>query len=372
MHRVARGGRVKAGLAPFTVLVIATATPYAALAKSVRFLAFNALPNAAYDARLNGASVRTIASSQAGSLDYTFEASTGQRVSFAPANLSPPPAPILTTVVPSDADCARATWLASGDPTVVGYVIYAGTRSVAAGEAARYDTSVNSGGPSGLICSLAPGVHYVAVRAMNYAGVLSAYSAEMTATILPTLAVLISSFVAEIRDAGVKLSWEIEADEIVQGYRIYRNVEGEPATAIVEDLLPAQTREFLDENARSATSYQYVLAAVREDGSEIRSAPVPVATPALALALGQNSPNPFNPATRIPITLDRATRTVVRIYDVRGALVATVFDGTLGVGRHVMSWSGEDDAGRPVASGVYLYTLTSDRRMLSKKMTLLK
>jgi flagellar hook assembly protein FlgD len=49
-----------------------------------------------------------------------------------------------------------------------------------------------------------------------------------------------------------------------------------------------------------------------------------------------------------------------------------VFDGNLGLGRHSFEWSGRDDAGQPVASGVYLYTLTTHQQTLSKKMLVVK
>jgi hypothetical protein len=100
--------------------------------------------------------------------------------------------------------------------------------------------------------------------------------------------------------------------------------------------------------------------------------PTPVTPTVPALSLDQNYPNPFNPSTRIPFTLESADRVLLRIYDVRGAHVATVFDGNLGLGRHSFEWSGRDDAGQPVASGVYLYTLTTHQQTLSKKMLVVK
>lgn len=372
MHRVARCGRVEVRLAPIVVTVVAAVVPAPAAARTVRVLAFNAPPNAAYDARVNGTSRRTIASTQSGTLEYAFDVTAGDEVEFAPADLAPPPAPILSAVVPDAGNCAVATWLPSSDPTVVGYVLYGGPESVASGEATRYQFAVDAGSASGAsLCSLPAGVNYVAVRARNYAGVLSAYSAERSVTI-GTVAVLITSFDARVRDDGVRLSWVTEADEAVQGYRVYRSEGDEPATPLGEGLLPPDTREFLDDATRSGTSYAYVLGATREDGSEIRSAAVTVTTPALALDLAQNAPNPFNPSTRIPFTLDRAGRAVIRVYDVRGALVTTIFDGQLGEGRHTASWDGRDHRGRPAASGVYIYALTADRRTMSKKMTLLK
>lgn len=372
MHYVARYYQATARLAPILVFAVAALSPVPAAARSVRVLAFNATFNTAYDARQNVATRHTIASSRSGSLDYTFDAANGDRLEFARAGLAPPPPPVFKSVTSDGLGCALATWLPSGDPTVVGYVVYVGTRSVAAGKATQYDVAIDAGNASSAnVCELTASTVYFAVRARNHAGMLSAYSAERSLTIT-TVAVRIMSFDGRVDETGVHLSWDVSADEVIQGYRVYRSEGDGPETAIGESLLPVDAREFVDTGTRSATSYRYVLTAVREDGSEVRSAPVTIATPALVLALDQNAPNPFNPSTRIPFTMAHAGRVVIRVYDVRGSLVATVHDGTLSEGRHVVSWNGQDSAGRPVASGVYVYALTADRQTLSKKMMLLK
>jgi hypothetical protein len=91
-----------------------------------------------------------------------------------------------------------------------------------------------------------------------------------------------------------------------------------------------------------------------------------------AASLGQNVPNPFNPVTRIPFALQSRTRVRLDIHDVRGARLATLIDDDLAAGTHDVQWSGRDDRGRPVASGVYFYTLTAGGETHSRKMMLLK
>jgi flagellar hook assembly protein FlgD len=76
--------------------------------------------------------------------------------------------------------------------------------------------------------------------------------------------------------------------------------------------------------------------------------------------------------TRIPFTLDRATRAVLRVYNVHGALVATLLAEQLGEGRHEISWDGRDNTGQTVSSGIYIYALTANKKTVSRKMTLLK
>jgi hypothetical protein len=50
------------------------------------------------------------------------------------------------------------------------------------------------------------------------------------------------------------------------------------------------------------------------------------------------------------------------IYDVSGRRLATVLDGEIEAGVRHVAWSGRDDAGRAVASGVYRYRLTVGAR----------
>jgi aminopeptidase N len=91
-----------------------------------------------------------------------------------------------------------------------------------------------------------------------------------------------------------------------------------------------------------------------------------------ATFLSQNFPNPFNPATTILFGLAAPGSASVRVYDARGALVATLIDGTLDGGTHEVRWNGTDDRGAPVASGVYFCRLSAEGTVLTRKMLLLR
>ncbi len=98
------------------------------------------------------------------------------------------------------------------------------------------------------------------------------------------------------------------------------------------------------------------------------AAPVPPAPQ----ELGQNVPNPFNPATAITYNLRQAGPVVLKIYDLEGRLVHTLVDTTRAAGRHVAQWSGQDDQGRAQASGVYLYELKTGSGTERRKMMLVR
>jgi hypothetical protein len=64
-------------------------------------------------------------------------------------------------------------------------------------------------------------------------------------------------------------------------------------------------------------------------------------------------PNPIVGETRISMDLARAGLVSVSVYDASGRRVAAIHEGTLGVGRHVLSWDGRTDRRLHVSSGVY-------------------
>jgi hypothetical protein len=242
---------------------------------------------------------------------------------------------------------------------------------VAGGQATQYEYSRDAGAATSLdVCLLSTGTYYFAVRARNQLGVMSAHSSERSVQIF-VVSVLISRFDARAGDEGVELSWRIEADEVVRGFRVYRAEGGAPAVP-VGGQLSADATAFIDRTTRASSSYTYTLAAIKENGEEVRSFAVTVETPALALALGQNTPNPFNPTTAIPFTLAEDSRVAIRVYDVRGARVATVVDDALPQGRHSATWDGTGENGARVASGTYFCVLTTGKRVLSRKMVVLK
>jgi hypothetical protein len=88
--------------------------------------------------------------------------------------------------------------------------------------------------------------------------------------------------------------------------------------------------------------------------------------------LAQKIPNPFNPSTTIRFTLPEAGQVRVAVYDVRGALTRTLVDQAFLSGSHSVVWDGKDWLGRNVASGVYVYRLTTTQGVVTKRMTLLR
>jgi len=86
-------------------------------------------------------------------------------------------------------------------------------------------------------------------------------------------------------------------------------------------------------------------------------------------------PNPFNPDTEIRVDLTdwmRDEHVSVRIFDVRGALVASLFEGRAPSDRLVLRWDGTDRRGNRVASANYFAVIRAGESRKTLKLVMLK
>ncbi len=104
----------------------------------------------------------------------------------------------------------------------------------------------------------------------------------------------------------------------------------------------------------------------------VEQAPTPVPQPSPSATLGQNFPNPFNPATTIEYTLPTRLPVVIAIYNSEGSLVRRIDEGTREAGSYRTQWDGRDARGARVVSGVYFYRLEGLAGVAPRKMVLLK
>ncbi len=89
-------------------------------------------------------------------------------------------------------------------------------------------------------------------------------------------------------------------------------------------------------------------------------------------ALHQNVPNPCNPRTTIGFDLAQEELVSLRVYDIAGHLVRTLVSDKRPRGVHAVVWDGTDNAGHPVASGVYLYHFDAGHFSATRKLLVLK
>ncbi len=89
-------------------------------------------------------------------------------------------------------------------------------------------------------------------------------------------------------------------------------------------------------------------------------------------SLGQNYPNPFNPQTQFHYDLPKSGNIHLAIYDVLGKEVYTVLNDYQRAGKHNVLWTGINNKGLQVQSGIYFYRLTTDSEITTKKMVYTK
>jgi hypothetical protein len=84
-------------------------------------------------------------------------------------------------------------------------------------------------------------------------------------------------------------------------------------------------------------------------------------------------PNPFNPNTSIRFTLPGPTAVTAEVWSVDGARVTTLLRGqSLPAGANEVRWDGRNAAGERVASGVYLFRMTSALGARTARLVLLE
>ena len=90
-------------------------------------------------------------------------------------------------------------------------------------------------------------------------------------------------------------------------------------------------------------------------------------------ALLDNYPNPFNPETQIRFSIGSQENVQLVIYDMMGRQVNFLIDGeSFSSGYHSVNWSGLDNTGNKVPSGVYIYRIKAGNFIADKKMLLVK
>jgi hypothetical protein len=76
-------------------------------------------------------------------------------------------------------------------------------------------------------------------------------------------------------------------------------------------------------------------------------------------SLYNNYPNPFNPSTTICVDVPCVGDIKLKVFDLLGREVKTLYSGILSAGRHSFGWDGRDEEGKILSTGVYFYRLTT-------------
>lgn len=115
-----------------------------------------------------------------------------------------------------------------------------------------------------------------------------------------------------------------------------------------------------------------VMSASTQDGWEMPLVASRIPVP-YAYSLAQNYPNPFNSQTAISYSLPHDGYIELKIFNTLGQHVRMVEQGFRLAGDYSVVWDGQNENGKPAASGMYFYALSYDgARKDIKRMMLLK
>jgi hypothetical protein len=214
---------------------------------------------------------------------------------------------------------------------------------------------------------------------LNITGSVSLLSPDET-----PLPITLASFTGNMGNGGVLLAWKTVSEVNNYGYTVQRKGTDDAAFADLDGAFvagrgttsEAQNYSYVDRSVTSAGAYAYRLKQVDLNGAVHYTQSVIVNVTLTDVAevapkvfqLMQNYPNPFNPSTQVKFSVEGTEHAVVKVYNLIGEEVATLFNGVAEAGRYyIVSF----DASR-LASGMYIYRLKTDTKTDVKKMLLVK
>jgi flagellar hook assembly protein FlgD len=82
--------------------------------------------------------------------------------------------------------------------------------------------------------------------------------------------------------------------------------------------------------------------------------------------------NPVVGHSAVRFSLPKAANVTLRVYSTSGALVRTLVNGQMPAGANTVNWNLQDNAGKPVGNGLYLYELNTGLQVAHAKVSVLK
>ncbi|MCX6641342.1 MAG: T9SS type A sorting domain-containing protein [bacterium] len=146
-------------------------------------------------------------------------------------------------------------------------------------------------------------------------------------------------------------------------YEFRLNLGDSPDSVYVTDSFIFEKLENLDKGSYDQSSFVIFSG---WDGSETVNLPQGNAYLPSELSLVP-TPNPFNPRTVLRFDLPTAGNTNLKIYDIAGRLVATLYDCYLMAGEHQARFDGT-----ALSSGLYVAVLNAGNQQISTRLMLLK
>jgi len=185
------------------------------------------------------------------------------------------------------------------------------------------------------------------------------------------LPVELSSFTAISKSDQILLEWVTKTETNNYGFEIERKLSGNwQKIGFVEgngNSNSTKEYSFTDNKLIGGTKFQYRLKQIDNDGRYEYSAFVEVENIPTEYALYQNYPNPFNPTTKIRYQLPKESKVVIKIYNILGSEVLELLNKNKEPGIYEVEFNASN-----LSSGTYIYKISADNFVQTKKMILLK
>ncbi|HOJ19691.1 MAG: T9SS type A sorting domain-containing protein [Ignavibacteriales bacterium] len=172
-------------------------------------------------------------------------------------------------------------------------------------------------------------------------------------------------------DGSVVLQWSTATETNNRGFSVQKKTTGEWISIGFVNGTGTSTKmnsyTFTDNGYSSGKTY-YRLKQIDFDGTFAYSNEVEVENlKPLTFGLSQNYPNPFNPSTVINYQIPEKGNVSLKLFDILGNEVATLVSAEQEAGsyNHTFNASG-------LASGTYIYKLSSGENVSVRKMTFIK
>ena len=181
------------------------------------------------------------------------------------------------------------------------------------------------------------------------------------------------SFIASVNKNIIDLKWVTSTELNNKGFEVQRRTENTNFQTIAFVHGKGTTTQVNGYTYSDVVDqpgvYYYRLKQVDFDGTFEYSNEVMVNVIALPgqYALAQNYPNPFNPSTSIQFVIPQAGLVNLSVFNLLGEKVAELVNEIKNSGSHSVSFDASN-----LSSGTYIYRLSVNGNVISKKMTLMK
>lgn len=187
------------------------------------------------------------------------------------------------------------------------------------------------------------------------------------------LPVTLASFGAVAVNGAVSVTWITESETENAAFRLYRDeemiaeIEGAGTTS------EPHNYEYIDDQVIPGNTYTYVLADVSYANEETKyidkavTITIPENVIPTEFVLGNNTPNPFNPATTINFQLTTESNVELTVLDMNGRKIESLVNDHQSAGYYSVNWNAST-----YPSGIYLYRLKAGNFIETKKMVFMK